>query len=116
MTDGGRAVRLEQAARATREIGDEEVVLVVLAHLPDIGSRKELHTDVGRGSGLLVARSCCGNRRLGLGHVPSLMSGTIRVEVDAEQLLADAEVIAGMQLDVGADAEERSVRRAEIDE
>ena len=37
--------RLEQAAGLTCEIGDEEVVLVVLADLADVGAPEQLHAD-----------------------------------------------------------------------
>jgi hypothetical protein len=36
------AVGLEEAAGALREVGDQEVVLVVLADLPDVGPGEEL--------------------------------------------------------------------------
>ena len=64
LADGVRAVGLEQAARLAREIGDEEVVLVVLAHLADVGAAEELEANLAARSrsGDGVRGRCLGGR------------------------------------------------------
>ncbi len=50
--DDLRAVRLHQAAALLREVRDDEVVLVVLAHLADVGPPEEAHLHLDRLPGL----------------------------------------------------------------
>ena len=71
------AVGLEQPARLAREIGDEEVVLVVLADLPHVRPREELHADLAPGSGRSVLRVAEDGGRVGgvgLRHVSNRKS------------------------------------------
>ena len=78
-----------------REVGDEEVVLVVLADLADVGAREELDREPRppawpeRSASLSCGR---GGGRRRVGHGIRLMSRA--TEVDAEELLADAELVA----------------------
>jgi hypothetical protein len=48
IADRGGSVRLEETARAAREVGDEEVVLVVLADLSDVRACEELDAHLAR--------------------------------------------------------------------
>ena len=76
--DDAGAVGLEQPARLARQVGDEEVVLVVLADLPHVGPREELHADLAPGSGRSVLRVAagCGDAvgGVGLRHVSNRKS------------------------------------------
>ena len=52
--DGERAIGFEQAPRLLREVGDEEVVLVVLADLSDVGAPEQAYTNARARIGVAV--------------------------------------------------------------